>query len=314
MKNRREFLKTASLASAALGFGLPAFATKPQSELFKISLAEWSLQRILFAGRMDHLDFAKLAKKNGIDAIEYVNQFFMDKAQDMNYLREMKTRADGEGVTSVLIMCDREGMLGAASSRERKKTVENHKKWVEAAKFLGCHSIRVNSYTAVPYSTDADAEQEAINVCSSGLRQLCEFADDFDINVLIENHGGFSSNGKWLANLMEQTAHSRAGTLPDFGNFRMHTEGDKIFSYDSYRGVDELMPYAKGVSLKPMVWNDLGQEKKLDYERMMKIVLSHGFNGYVGIEHGENEREWESIEEIRINLDTVRRTLANEKG
>lgn len=314
MKNRREFLKTAGLASAALSFGLPAFASQPQDELFKISLAEWSLNRVLFAGRMDHLDFAKLAKKNGIDAVEYVNQFFMDKAQDMSYLKEMKTRADGEGVTSVLIMVDGEGMLGAATSSGRKTTVENHKKWVEAAKFLGCHSIRVNSYTAVPYSTDSDAEQEAINVCSSGLRQLCEFADDFDINVIIENHGGFSSNGKWLAEMIKQTAHSRAGTLPDFGNFRMHTEGDKIFSYDSYRGVDELMPYAKGVSLKPMVWNDQGKESKLDYERMMKIVLSHGFNGYVGIEHGETEREWESIEEIRVNLNTIRRTLANERG
>jgi len=316
MKNRREFLKSTGLAAAAIGLGLPnlAMAKRPADELFKISLAEWSLNRVLFAGRMDHLDFAKLAKKANIDAVEYVNQFFKDKAKDMAYLKEMKTRADGEGVTSVLIMCDGEGMLGAATSEGRKQTVENHKKWVEAAKFLGCHSIRVNSYTAVPYSTDKDEEQEAINVCSSGLRQLCEFADDFDINVLIENHGGFSSNGKWLAEMIRQTAHSRAGTLPDFGNFRMNTEGDKIFSYDSYRGVDELMPYAKGVSLKPTVWDDRGNETQLDYTRMMKIVLSHGFNGYVGIEHGTEGREWESIEEIRVNLNTVRRTLANENG
>ncbi|WP_075349256.1 TIM barrel protein [Algoriphagus marinus] len=315
MNNRREFLKTTGLAAAAIGLGLPNFALakRPADELFKISLAEWSLNRPLFAGRMDHLDFAKLAKKANIDAVEYVNQFFMDKAQDMAYLKEMKTRADGEGVTSVLIMCDGEGMLGAATSEGRKQTVENHKKWVEAAKFLGCHSIRVNSYTAVPFSTEKDAEQEAINVCSSGLRQLCEFADDFDINVIIENHGGFSSNGKWLAEMIRQTAHKRAGTLPDFGNFRMNTVGDKIFSYDSYRGVDELMPYAKGVSLKPTVWDDRGNETQLDYTRMMKIVLSHGFNGYVGIEHGTDGREWESIEEIRVNLDTVRRTLANEK-
>lgn len=315
MNNRREFLKTTGLAAAAIGLGLPNFALakRPADELFKISLAEWSLNRPLFAGRMDHLDFAKLAKKANIDAVEYVNQFFMDKAQDMAYLKEMKTRADGEGVTSVLIMCDGEGMLGAATSEGRKQTVENHKKWVEAAKFLGCHSIRVNSYTAVPYSTEKDAEQEAINVCSSGLRQLCEFADDFDINVIIENHGGFSSNGKWLAEMIRQTAHKRAGTLPDFGNFVMNREGEKTFSYDSYRGVDELMPAAKGVSLKPMVWDDRGNETQLDYTRMMKIVLSHGFNGYVGIEHGADGREWESIEEIRVNLDTVRRTLANEK-
>jgi sugar phosphate isomerase/epimerase len=313
MKNRREFLKTAGLASAALSFGLPAFASAPREELFKISLAEWSLSRPLFAGRMNHLDFAKLAKKANFDAVEYVNQFFMDKAKDMDYLKEMKTRADGEGVTSVLIMCDGEGMLGAATSEGRKQTVENHKKWVEAAKFLGCHSIRVNSYTAVPYSTAKDAEQEAINVCSSGLRQLCEFAQDYDVNVIVENHGGFSSNGKWLAEMIKQTAHSRAGTLPDFGNFQMTKENGKIFSYDSYRGVNELMPYAKGVSLKPVVWNDKGEEKKLDYERMMKIVLAGGFNGYVGIEHGETQREWESIEEIRVNLNTIRMTLTNKR-
>lgn len=314
MKNRREFLKTASLSAAAIGLGLPtlSFGAKNPEDIFKISLAEWSLQRILFAGRMDHLDFAKLAKNNGIDAVEYVNQFFMDKATDKAYLNEMKTRAEGEGVTSVLIMVDNEGMLGAATSQGRRDTVENHKKWVEAAALLGCHSIRVNSYHAVEWSEDPMKRKEAIDICSSTLRRICEFADDFDINVLVENHGGFSSNGKWLASLIDQTGHNRAGTLPDFGNFRMHTEGDKILSYDSYRGVDELMPYAKGVSLKPMVWDDRGNESRLDYERMMKIVLSHGFNGYVGIEHGEPNREWEGIEDIRTNLDTIRRTLANQ--
>lgn len=313
MNKRREFLKTTGLASAAIGLGLPqmAFSPKNAAPAFKISLAEWSLQRPLFAKQMDHLDFAKLAKQHEIEAVEYVNQFFMDKAKDMNYLKEMKTRADGEGVTSVLIMCDREGMLGAATSEERKQTVENHKKWVEAAKFLGCHSIRVNAYTAIPFTTDARLAKDAMNIASSGLRQLCEFADDFDINVIIENHGGFSSDAKWLAEMIKETAHHRAGTLPDFGNFRIHTEGERIYSYDSYRGVDELMPRAKGVSMKPTVWDDNGKEHPLDYERMMKIVVSHGFNGYVGIEHGEKDREWESIDEIRTNLDIIRRTLEN---
>lgn len=312
MSNRRDFLKTAGLASAAIGFGLPQMSFSMKKEdLFKISLAEWSLQRPLFAKKMDHLDFAIEAKKHKIDAVEYVNQFFKDKATDKAYLTEMKSRAEGEGVTSVLIMVDGEGQLGAATSEERKQTVENHKKWVEAAKFLGCHAIRVNSYTAVAYSTAPDKEQEAINVCSSGLRQLCEFADGFDIDVIVENHGGFSSNGKWLAEMIKQTAHKRAGTLPDFGNFRIHAEGDKITSYDSYRGVDELMKYAKGVSLKPTVWDDYGKEHPLDYERMMKIVVAHGFKGYVGIEHGEEGKEWDSIDEIRANLDTIRRTLEN---
>lgn len=312
MTNRRTFIKTAGLASAAIGLGLPQFSFAGKKEdLFKISLAEWSLQRPLFAKKMDHLDFAIEAKKHKIDAVEYVNQFFKDKATDKAYLQEMKSRAEGEGVTSVLIMIDGEGQIGAATSEERKQTVENHKKWVEAAKFLGCHAIRVNAYTAVQYSTDAAKEKEAINVCSSGLRQLCEFANDFDIDVIIENHGGFSSNAKWLAEMIKQTAHKRAGTLPDFGNFQIHKEGDKIFSYDSYRGVDELMKYAKGVSLKPTVWDDYGKEHPLDYERMMKIVKAHGFRGYVGIEHGEKDREWDSIDEIRSNLEIIRKTLEN---
>ena len=316
MNNRRTFLKNAGLATAAIGMGIPqfSFGSTKADPLFKISLAEWSLNKALFAGKIDHLDFAKLAKEHEIDAVEYVNQFFKDKAKDMAYLREMKTRADGEGVTSVLIMCDGEGMLGAATSEGRKQTVENHKKWVEAAKFLGCHAIRVNAYSAVPWSTNPADAKTAKDITSSGLRQLCEFAEDFDISVIIENHGGFSSDAKWLAEMIKETAHPLAGSLPDFGNFRIANENNKDISYDSYRGVDELMPYAKGVSLKPKVWDDQGREHSLDFTRMMKIVLSHNFHGYVGIEHGVEGREWESIFEIRRDLEDVRRTLEAERN
>ena len=312
MTNRRDFLKTTGLATAALGLGLPQFSLAgKRADAFKISLAQWSLNPLLFGGKMDNLDFAIEAKKHKIDAVEYVNQFFKDKAQDKAYLQEMKTRAEGEGVTNVLIMVDGEGQLGAAKPEERAQTVENHKKWVEAAKFLGCHSIRINAYTAVPYSTDPKIAKEAIDVCSSTFRRICEFAEDFDINVIIENHGGYSSNGKWLTELIKETGHRRAGSLPDFGNFRIGVENGIVSSYDSYRGVDELMPTAKGVSLKPTVWDDQGREHPLDYERMLKIVHAHRYSGYVGIEHGEKGREWESIEEIRINLDTIKRTLEN---
>lgn len=287
-----------------------AFSVTKADPLFKISLAEWSLNKQLFAGKMDHLDFPMLTKKAGINAVEYVNQFFMDKARDMAYLKEMKTRADGEGVRSVLIMCDSEGMMGAATAEERAQTVENHKKWVEAAKFLGCHSIRVNAYSSVPWSTSAEDFKKSSDLASAGLHELCEFADDFDINVLIENHGGFSSNGKWLAEMISKADHPRAGTLPDFGNFRIANVDGKAISYDSYKGVDELMPRAKGVSLKPKVWDDMGNESSLDYSKMMKLVLSHDFHEFVGIEHGEEGREWESIEEIRIELEKVRDQLS----
>ncbi len=313
MTNRRNFLKTSGLATAALGLGLPqlSFAMAKADPPFKISLAEWSVNRLIFGDKLDHLDFPLEAKKHGIHAVEYVNQFFMDKAEDRTYLTEMNTRCQNEDITQVLIMVDREGMLGAKSESDRMKAVENHKKWIEAAKFLGCHTVRVNGYSDIDWSENPADADEASKLVSDGIRKLCEFADPHDIHIVIENHGGFSSNGKWLAETIRNADHRLAGTLPDFGNFRIGTLDEKALSYDSYRGVDELMPLATGVSMKPKVWDDAGNESELDYERMMKIVLSHDYHRYVGIEHGEKDREWESIVEIRVNLDMIRRTLTN---
>lgn len=311
MTNRRTFLKTSSLAATALGLGLPqlAFTQKEADPLFKISLAEWSVNRLLFSKQLDHLDFPLEAKKHGILAVEYVTQFFMDKAQDQTYLKEMNTRCENEGITQVLIMVDREGMLGARSDADRKEAVEKHKKWIEAAKFLGCHTVRVNGYSDIAWSQIPADAAEASKLVTDGIRQLCEFAASYGTHIVIENHGGFSSNGKWLAETIRNVQHPLAGTLPDFGNFRIGAVDGNPVSYDSYRGVDELMPLATGVSLKPKVWNDAGNESELDYERMMKIVLSHDYHGYVGIEHGERDREWESIVEIREILERLLQTL-----
>ncbi len=311
--HRREFIRKTALATAALGVsGLAARAAGTfKDPLFKISLAEWSINKPLFAGQIDHLDFPVLAKKHGIDAIEYVNQFFMDKAQDQAYLREMKTRADGEGVRSVLIMCDREGLLGDADPAKRSQTVDNHKKWVDAAKFLGCHSIRVNAFSSVPWSDTEAAFGESQKLVAEGLHLLCDYGKSADIHVIIENHGGFTSNGKWLAGLMKMVDHPYAGTLPDFGNFRISGgENAPTVSYDAYRGVQELMPYAKGVSVKTTVWDDAGNRHPLDYNRMLKIVVDAGYHGYCGIEHGETGREWESILEVRDALLKAREALA----
>ncbi|GAB3000656.1 sugar phosphate isomerase/epimerase family protein [Cyclobacterium sediminis] len=310
--NRRDFIKKTGLATAILGLGLggQAISMAPRKELFKISLAQWSVNRLLFNQKMDNLDFAVLAKKHGISAVEYVNQFFMDKAKDTAYLKEMKTRAEGEGVTSVLIMCDNEGKLGARDQAERMQTVENHKKWVEAAKFLGCHSIRVNGYSFTRYSADKKDFAESQKLVADGLQSLCEFADTMDINVMIENHGGFSSDAKWLSGVMKAADHPRAGTLPDFGNFLMYrNEGEKTLSYDSYKGVKQLMPYAKGVSVKPTVWDGKGNQSQLDYEKMLSIVLKAGYHGYCGIEHGEQGRIWESIVEVREELEAAEKAL-----
>jgi sugar phosphate isomerase/epimerase len=312
MTSRRNFLKTTGLATAALGLGLPSLSfARPGADLpFKISLAEWSVNTLLFSKKLDHLDFALTAKKHGIHAVEYVNQFFFDKAQDLTYLKEMNTRCTNEGITQVLIMVDREGMLGARDAANRGKAVENHKKWIDAAKFLGCHTVRVNGYSDISWSTRPEDAAEASKLVSDSIHQLATFAEPSGIHIVIENHGGFSSNGKWLADTIRNANHPLAGTLPDFGNFRISTLDGKPVSYDSYRGVDELMPLATGVSLKPKVWDDAGQESDLDYKRMMKLVLSHGYKGHVGIEHGDKDREWESIVAIREILEGLQKPNA----
>jgi len=313
--NRRDFLKNSALTTAALGLGLSGCTNRTNEmnqpeELFKISLAEWSLNSLLFSDEMTNLDFPVLTKQHGIDAVEYVNQFFMDKAEDMNYLTELKNICDSEGVTSVLIMCDSEGQLGSSNEEERNQAVDNHKKWVEAAQFLGCHSIRVNGYSDIVWSENPEDANEAKRLVADGMRKLCEFSDAYDINIIIENHGGFSSNGNWVADLMETIDHPRAGTLPDFGNFQIFGDDSRTVSFDSYEGTDIMMPYAKGVSLKPTVWDHQGNNSDIDYERMMNIVLSHGFHGFVGIEHGERGRVWESIVEIRDTLIELQSSLA----
>ncbi|MBL8203659.1 MAG: sugar phosphate isomerase/epimerase [Blastocatellia bacterium] len=273
--HRRAFMMQSAQALTGLSLASASLHAATKKQLFKISLAQWSLNKTLFAKKLDNLDFAKTARVEfGIEAIEYVNQFFMDKAQDKSYLTEMKKRAKDHGVRSVLIMCDREGNLGDADPAKRKQSVENHKKWVEAAKFLGCHSIRVNAYGTGTYD-------EHLKQAADGLRQLTEFAAPFKINVIVENHGGNSSNGQWLASVMKSVNHPRCGTLPDFGNFRL-AQGQE---YDRYKGVQEMMPFAKGVSAKATGFDEQGNCIETDYRQMMKIVLDAGYRGYVGIEY-----------------------------
>jgi sugar phosphate isomerase/epimerase len=269
--------------------------------LFKISLAEWSFHRTIGDGKMTNLDFPVVAKRDfGIDGVEYVNSFFKDKAQDNAYLTELKTRCTDNGVNSVLIMCDGEGSLGDPDSSQRTKAVENHYKWVEAAKFLGCHSIRVNAHSEGSY-------EEQMKLASDGLRRLSEFGAKHGIGVIVENHGGLSSSGKWLAAVMKLVDDKNCGTLPDFGNFRV-TDTEV---YDMYQGVAELMPYAKGVSAKSHVFDKDGNESEIDYVKMMKIVLDAGYHGYVGIEwEGEKPDEMEGVKLTKQLLVRVRDKLA----
>lgn len=300
---RRSFLETTASAAAAAGVASlvsPALAADAKEPLFKISLAEWSLHRALFGKQLDNLDFAKVAKEEyGIDAIEYVNQFFKNKATDKSYLAELNKRAADLGVTNVLIMIDGEGNIGDPSEKLRAKAVENHHKWVEAAKFLGCHSIRVNAHSR-------GTPEEQRKLAADGLHRLSEFAASHEINVLVENHGGISSNGAWLASVMKEVNLPNCGTLPDFGNFRVGPKEE----YDRYQGVTELMPFAKAVSAKSHDFDAEGNETHTDYRRMMKIVLDAGYHGYVGIEYeGSTASEPEGIKLTKALLEKVREEL-----
>ena len=293
---RRDFIKKSATATGVIAFSgisTSIFSSCSNSKSFKISLAEWSLHRSLRSGKMDHLDFYSVAKNEfNISAVEYVNSFFFDKAKNQSYLNEMKTRADDLGVKSLLIMCDNEGNLGDPDQNKRTQSIENHYKWAEAAKFLGCHSIRVNARSEGSYDNQ-------IELAADGLRRLTEFGDSLGINTIVENHGGLSSNGKWLAAVMKKVDHPRVGTLPDFGNFRI--EGDEW--YDRYQGMEELMPYAKAVSAKSHEFDDNGNEIHSDYYKMMGIVFKSNYHGYVGIEYEGNKHS--EMDGIRLTRDLL---------
>jgi L-ribulose-5-phosphate 3-epimerase len=302
LASRRQFLHTSSaaVAGAALSTWWSPVASAAEKPLYEISLAGWSLHREIFAKKLDHLDFAKTAKEAfGIHAVEYVNQFWKDKAKDAAYVADLKKRADDLGVKSLLIMIDGEGALGDADEAKRKTAVENHYKWVEAAKALGCHSIRVNASSSGTYD-------EQVERAADGLRKLSEFGDTHGINVIVENHGGLSSNGEWLAATIRKANHPRCGTLPDFGNFRVKDND----WYDRYKGVTELMPFAKAVSAKSHDFDAAGNETKTDYKKMMKIVVDAGYHGFVGIEYeGSVLSEHDGIIATKKLLERVRTEL-----
>ena len=313
---RRSLLKTAAATAGAVVAGSAAGplahadhheegekAGKP----FGISLAQWSLHNALFGGEISNLDFPREAKKLGIPAVEYVNQFMKDELSD-GYLAKLNKACDGEGVEQVLIMVDGEGQLGADSEAGRNKTAKNHEKWVAAAKTLGCHSIRVNAGSSGSFT-------EQMERAADGLHKLCELADPYGINVIVENHGGLSSNGAWLAAVMELADHPRVGTLPDFGNFRI-ADGNV---YDPYKGVRLLMPFAKGVSAKTYDFPDESGSVtarkdwplEFDLAEMVKIAVDAGYDGYIGVEYeGKKLPERDGIVRTRKILEAAREQLA----
>lgn len=313
IQKRRTFLRNMAIAGAGVGLAptLLKSCTSGSKLFFKISLAQWSLHHTFFGktihwdllatdpdailqGTKDPLDFPLMARRDfGIDAVEYVNTFYYTKARDEKYLAELKKRCDGEGVYSNLIMIDAEGNLGDPDNEKRQQAVENHYQWVEAAKFLGCRHIRVNARSEGTW-------EEQMKLAADGLRKLCEYGDKYDINIIVENHGGLSSNGKWITGVMKMVDHPRIGLLPDFGNFRI----SETEEYDRYQGIAEMMPWAKGVSAKSHSFDEDGNEKDMDYYRILKIVKDAGYTDYIGIEYeGTELSEYDGIKATKALLE-----------
>ena len=269
-------------------------------QLFDISLAQWSLHRALFAGYLQSVDFPQIAKEQfDIHAVEYVNSFFPERQPTKEFVSELKTRCNDLNVQSLLIMCDGEGNLGDPDNAARTKAVENHYKWIDAAVELGCHSIRVNAQ-----SNGTPEEQRKL--AADGLRRLTEFGDTKKINVIVENHGGLSSNGSWLASVISEVNNPRCGTLPDFGNFIL--DWGTREEYDRYKGVEELMPFAKAVSAKSHDFDKDGNETHTNYEKMLGIVLDSGYRGWIGVEYeGDVVSEFEGVILTRNLLRKVRK-------
>jgi sugar phosphate isomerase/epimerase len=292
-----------AVLGALPGASLPiarAEEARAGSKPFKLSLSQRSLHEEFATARLDPLDFPRVANGLGIDAVEYAGEFYKNKLTDKAYLAELKRRAAGEGVWSVLILVDDEGELGAPDEKGRKRAVENHKKWVEAAAFLGCHALRVQT-------TSRGSEDDQVNWVSDGLRRLCRFSDPFGIDILVENQAGFSANGTWLVEVLNAVGHARCGSRPDFGNFSL---GDGR-EYDRYQGVRELMPFARAVSAKAYDFDERGEETRINYAQMLKVVTDAGYRGYVGIEYeGSRLSEQAGVVRTKQLLDRVCSRLA----
>lgn len=284
---------------------------------FKLSLAQWSLHKQIQGGELPAVDFAQKASELGFEGIEYVSQLYNDdlaKGDDPAaameaLLKVLKEKSETYKVKNLLIMVDGEGHLATLDDKERAQTIENHKKWVDAAAFLGCHSIRVNAH-------GVGSAEEVAEAAVKGLSALSEYAATKGINVLVENHGGYTSNGQWLADVMAKVNMDNCGTLPDFGNFCM-TEGygsinsDKCEDpYDIYKGVKELMPYAKAVSAKSYDFDEQGNQPKIDYVKMLQIVKDAGYTGFIGVEYeGGNLSEIDGIKATKALLINAAKTI-----
>jgi len=288
---RRDFNHTVALGTLGLAFSNPQIARK------KISLAQWSLHRAIKINQtLSPFDFSLKAREMGFDAVEYVSSLYWNVLKTKPIKKVTNTllnNSKDHGIKNLLIMVDGEGDLASNSKNKRQKSVDNHKKWIEMAYDLGCHSIRVNL-------NGEKSKNKWIEYSSESLTQLCLISRKDKINIIVENHGGLSSNASYLANVMKNVNLDNCGTLPDFGNFCIEKiDPENYFSqcineYDKYQGMTQLMPYAKAVSAKSYDFDSNGEESTIDFKRIIDITKEFNYDGYYGVEFeglnlGEND-------------------------
>ena len=306
---RRKFIRNASTAGLGITL-LGTYACKETKKetndhlengsddsavepFFELSLAQWSIHKMIREDGVDPYTFAEKAKNWGFTGLEYVSQLYNPELADADYSEEAmanfvsKSNAEAEkhGMKNVLIMIDGQGNLAVSDEAERNETVVKHKKWVDAAAGMGCHAIRVNL-------NGSNDPQEWIKNSVDGLTKLATYAKTKNINVLVENHGGLSSNGELHAEVMKTVNMDNCGSLPDFGNFCIERKPDSwdcLKEYDKYKGVKELMPYAKAVSAKSNNFDAEGYDTGIDYVKMLKIVKDAGYTGFIGVEYEGSE-------------------------
>ena len=289
---RRNFNQLIALGTLGLAYSSPTYNKK-------ISLAQWSLHRtIKIKKELSPNDFSIKAREMGFDAVEYVSSLYWNELKRRsigNITKELVSKSKDNDIKNLLIMVDGEGDLSTRNNSKREQAIENHIKWIEMAHELGCHSIRVN--------LNGEKQKENwIEYSSKSLTKLCSIAKKDKINIIVENHGGLSSNAKLLAKVMKEVNLDNCGTLPDFGNFCIEKEDTNnyfsncINEYDKYLGMEELMPYAKAVSAKSFDFNNNGEESTIDFKRIIDIVNRFEYKGYYGIEYeGLNMSEEKGI-------------------
>jgi L-ribulose-5-phosphate 3-epimerase len=274
--SRRDFVKASLGGGVGLMVASPLVSARsamahPRPTTNAISLATWSIVRSFRAGIWKLPDVARICREDfGIDGIEYVTSFF--EAPVESYLKRLNKAAADHGIANVLIMVDGEGDMVSRDRSVRMQAAVNHRKWVDVAGVLGCHAIRCNARGA---GATPEEDPDAVDRAAEAFGALIEYAEPFGINIVIENHGGISSDPRWLPELMRKVASPHFGTLPDYGNFAEST--------DVYEAVRLAMPWAKGVSVKAAFQPD-GSHPQYSLERLLKISKDAGYTGYWGIE------------------------------